>query len=101
VALAWYDKAIGQLRALLDERPDYDMPRDDLAAALFGRGRTLAGLGRPNLAMDALRRAVDTGFRDLERMQADTRLDPLRARDDFRLLKLDLAFPAEPFARIP
>jgi lambda repressor-like predicted transcriptional regulator len=86
---------------LLDERPDYDMPRDDLAAALFGRGRTLAGLGRPNLAMDALRRAVDTGFRDLERMQADTRLDPLRARDDFRLLKLDLAFPAEPFARIP
>jgi tetratricopeptide (TPR) repeat protein len=100
-ALAWYDKAIGQLRPLLDEQPNYDMTRDYLAAALFGRGRILAGLSRPDLAMDALRRAVDTGFRDLDRMQADTRLDPLRTRDDFRLLMLDLALPAEPFARVP
>jgi tetratricopeptide (TPR) repeat protein len=97
-ALAWYDKSIGCLGALLDERPDYDFPRANLAAALFGRGRTLAGLGRPDLAMDALRGAVATGFRDLDRM-ADTRLGSLLARDDFRLLKLDLSFPADPFAR--
>jgi hypothetical protein len=51
--------------------------------------------------MDALRRAVDAGFRDFDRLQAEIRLDPLRARDDFRLLKLDIAFPAEPFALIP
>jgi hypothetical protein len=44
---------------------------------------------------------VDTGFRDLDRMQADARLDPLRTRDDFQLLKLDFALPAEPFVRIP
>jgi tetratricopeptide (TPR) repeat protein len=100
-ALAWYDKAIGHLRAMLGERPDYGLPRENLAAALFGRGRTLAGLGRPDLAMDALRWAVATGFRDVDRMGADTRLDPLRARDDFRLLILDLAFPGEPFAHTP
>jgi serine/threonine-protein kinase len=100
-ALAWHDKAIGHLRAMLDERPDYAVPREILAAALFARGRAFAGLGRPDLAMDALRRAVAAGFRDFGRMQADRRFDPLRARDDFRMLALDVAFPAEPFARTP
>jgi hypothetical protein len=32
-------------------------------------------------------------------MQADTDLDPLRDREDFRLLMLDLAMPSDPFAR--
>jgi hypothetical protein len=31
-------------------------------------------------------------------MRTDTDLDSLRARDDFRVLMMDLAMPAEPFA---
>jgi hypothetical protein len=31
-------------------------------------------------------------------MAADTDLDPLRSRPEFRLLMMDLAMPAEPFA---
>jgi hypothetical protein len=98
-ALAWYDMAIGHLRGMLDEQPDYGLPREYLAAALFGRGHALARLGRPDRAMDALRLAVANGFRDLDRMRGATGLDPLRARDDFRLLLLDIALPSEPFAR--
>ena len=32
-------------------------------------------------------------------MKKDPALDPLRSRLDFRLLMLDLEFPADPFAR--
>jgi hypothetical protein len=31
-------------------------------------------------------------------MRRDADLDPLRARPDFQLLLLDLAFPGQPFA---
>jgi hypothetical protein len=34
-------------------------------------------------------------------MQADTDLDPIRSRPDFRLLLLDLAMPADVFAAPP
>jgi len=30
-------------------------------------------------------------------VRIESALDPLRSRDDFRLLMMDLAFPAEPF----
>jgi tetratricopeptide (TPR) repeat protein len=49
-------------------------------------------------AIDALRRAVHAGYRDFDHMRVDTDLDPLRTRDDFRLLMMDLTFPAHPFA---
>jgi hypothetical protein len=39
------------------------------------------------------------GYRSLDAYRTDDALDPLRGRDDFRLLMLDLAFPAETFAR--
>jgi hypothetical protein len=32
-------------------------------------------------------------------MRTDPDLDPLRSRPDFQLLLMDLAMPAEPFAR--
>jgi eukaryotic-like serine/threonine-protein kinase len=48
--------------------------------------------------MAALRRAVAAGFRDRASALSDPDLTPLRSRDDFRLLMLDLAFPAEPLA---
>jgi serine/threonine-protein kinase len=50
-------------------------------------------------ATELLNRAVTAGFRDGTRMRRDPDLDPLRGRDDFRLLMMDLAMPADPFAR--
>jgi hypothetical protein len=48
--------------------------------------------------MAALQRAVAAGFRDPAGALSDSDLTPLRSRDDFRLLMLDLGFPAQPFA---
>jgi eukaryotic-like serine/threonine-protein kinase len=47
-----------------------------------------------NRAMALLRQAAGMGYRDPKSFRAETALDPLRARDDFRLLLLDLAMPA-------
>jgi hypothetical protein len=71
-------------------------------AALAG----LAGSGVPaaeaereaDAAMALLRKAVGLGYRDADAVHAEEALDPLRSRDDFRLLMLDLTFPADPFA---
>jgi hypothetical protein len=49
-------------------------------------------------AIGALTRAVGMGYRDAHAWRTDSALDPLRSRDDFRLLMMDVAFPAEPFA---
>jgi WD40 repeat protein len=49
-------------------------------------------------AIGALTRAAVLGFRDAHQWQTESALDPLRSRGDFRLLMLDVAFPAEPFA---
>jgi serine/threonine-protein kinase len=57
------------------------------------------GRAEADRAMATLCRAVAGGFRNLAHMRTDTDLDPLRGRDDFRLLMLDLAMPADPFAR--
>jgi hypothetical protein len=37
------------------------------------------------------------GFRSVDHFRTETALDPLRGRDDFQLLMMDLAFPAKPF----
>ena len=49
--------------------------------------------------MTILRRAAAAGYRDPARLAADPEFAPLRSGADFRLLLMDLAFPAEPFAR--
>ena len=49
--------------------------------------------------MDDLRRAAEMGHRNPAAYRYEPALGPLRARDDFRLLMLDLDFPADPFAR--
>jgi hypothetical protein len=52
--------------------------------------------------MVTLRAAVAVGYADGPHMAGDADLTPLRGRDDFRRLALDLmdrAMPAEPFAR--
>jgi hypothetical protein len=49
-------------------------------------------------AMGWLRRAVAVGYRNANEVRIESALDPLRSRDEFRLIMMDLAFPAEPFA---
>jgi hypothetical protein len=61
----------------------------------------LAGSGtsaEADRAMELLRRAVAMGYRRADALRTEATLGPLRDRDDFRLLMLDLAFPADPFA---
>jgi len=50
-------------------------------------------------AMEWLRRAVAMGYRNVNEIRIESALDRLRSRDDFRLMMMDVAFPAEPFAR--
>src|SRR5262249_14306327 len=50
-------------------------------------------------AVETLRRSFAAGYSNAENLRFDPDLDALRHRDDFRGLLLDLAFPAEPFAR--
>jgi len=42
-------------------------------------------------------KAVALGYRSADAYRTEGALNPLRSRDDFRLLLLDLAFPTEPF----
>ena len=99
-------RAVGLLEGL----PSRDGPlwfilacaRATLAAA-EGRGgpglSTGAATGLADQATADLRRAAAMGWRDLARCRYEPALAPLRGREDFRLLLLDLAFPADPFAR--
>ena len=58
-------------------------------------GQTLQALHRHHLKVHF----VTTGRRELTILRTDPDLDPLRSRPDFQALMLDLAFPAESFAR--
>ncbi len=65
-----------------------------------GSGLTAAdGEAEAVKAVESLRRAVVAGWKGRDHMRADTDLDPVRSRPDFRLLMMDMAMPAEPFAR--
>ena len=48
--------------------------------------------------MAVLRRAVAMGYRNRKAYGSESALDLLRGRDDFRLLMMDLVFPADPLA---
>ena len=61
--------------------------------------RRPAGCASPWPAMNDLRRAAEAGHRNPAAYGYEPALGPLWARDDFRLLMLDLDFPADPFAR--
>jgi tetratricopeptide (TPR) repeat protein/tRNA A-37 threonylcarbamoyl transferase component Bud32 len=52
---------------------------------------------RARRAIVALRRACETGSRNLGQIRGDPLLNPLRSRPDFQELVLDLSFPVNPF----
>jgi hypothetical protein len=75
-------------------------------AALPASDATRPSAGEPaerpvtlDRAMETLRRATAAGFRDVDRLGRDTNLDPLRTRPDFQRLRMDLAFPPDPFSQ--
>jgi serine/threonine-protein kinase len=49
-------------------------------------------------SMERLRRAVAMGYRNRIELGLEPALEPLRSRDDFQLVMMDLAIPADPFA---
>jgi eukaryotic-like serine/threonine-protein kinase len=75
-------------------------------AALAAAGReglsasTGNGESEADKAIALLRRAVLNGYRGAVAFATEAALDPLRERSDFRLLMMDLAMPADPFARV-
>ena len=96
--------------ALFESDPNLDGERVFLHAGCHALLSTMAGLpgtgvsadrsdAEADRAMALLRQAVGMGYRGLVGYRTETALDPLRDRDDFRLLMLDLAFPGEPFER--
>jgi hypothetical protein len=48
-----------------------------------------------------LNQAIGIGYRDVNAFHTESALGSLRDRPDFRLLMMDLAFPAQPFVRTP
>ncbi len=50
-------------------------------------------------AMATLRQAAAAGWRDVAAMDANPDLGPIRSRPDYKMLRLDMAVPADPFAR--
>ena len=67
-------------------------------AAWFETACCHATLGDASQAVRLLRRAASLGYRNPYAYRAEAALEPLSDRDDFRLLLMDLAFPAEAFA---
>jgi hypothetical protein len=65
-----------------------------------GSGMTAAkGRVEADVATESLLRAIAAGLRNTGSMRINTDLDSIRSRPDFRLLMMDLAIPAKPFAK--
>ncbi len=62
---------------------------------------TAEATSEADAAMTMLHKAVATGYHTADAYRTEDALDPLRSRDDFRLLLMDLEFPAAPFAPGP
>ena len=69
-----------------------------LAGAKGSGVSIVEGTAHADEAMAVLHRTVAGGFRDIGLFRVESGLDSVRSRDDFRLLMMDLAMPAESFA---
>jgi hypothetical protein len=75
--------------------------------ALLSRAADMTGSGisgpeahsEAEKAMAILRRLVAGGYH-APHLRSESSLEPLHARDDFQLLLMDVAFPAEPFSKV-
>src|SRR5262249_592392 len=112
------EEALGSYRRALrtwEELPDSSSRASSVAynrACVYCRCSTLLNSGRPgptageevergrdaDRGVDALRQAVAAGFRNGKWIRHDDDLAPLRSRDDFRALLMDLDFPDDLFA---
>jgi len=69
------------------------------AAIEAGSGLTLAAArAEADKAIERLRRVISAGWSQAALMRFDTDLDPIRSRQDFQLLVMDLGWPADSFA---
>ena len=83
----WYETACCHATlAALAGRERSDVPADEAEAEAVQ-------------AMALLKKAVRMGFRGIARYRTETALDVLRDREDFRMLMMDVAFPADAYVR--
>jgi hypothetical protein len=106
-AIGDYRRSIAELERIKTPTPIdiYDMAccRSLIsgAASAAGSGLTTAeGQAEAEKAVAGVRRSLDAGYSNLAWIRkVDPDLTPIRSRPDFRLLMMDVAFPAEPFDR--
>jgi tetratricopeptide (TPR) repeat protein len=101
--------AMQELRTFWTGNPGelYDIARELARCASLVRGGKIGCPSDQKVAFhtyagqatDALRQAIQSGFRDAERMRMDPDLGSLHRRADFRELLGDLVFPVDPFVR--
>jgi tetratricopeptide (TPR) repeat protein len=107
-------RAAGLCRRAVQRAGELDA-RDSELAFQLGRAHSLLGQLRSqvlgngdktesahtemefSMAVQLLGQAFTSGYRNIPYIGTDRVLDPLRERPDFRLLMMDLAFPADPF----
>jgi len=82
-ALAQWDNAAADFTKVIE-----GWPHDP--GGWFFRGRAYAQLNQPELAITDLRQAIAEGFKDIEWMKTDSKLDPLRSNDEFKKLLTEL-----------
>lgn len=95
-ARAHLETARERVRTVARRVPEMDF---DLACCEAGMVGAAGDDEAAERAMAGLRRAVAEGYRDLGWMRIAPALAPVRDRPEFQALLLDLAFPADPFAR--
>jgi WD40 repeat protein/serine/threonine protein kinase/regulator of sirC expression with transglutaminase-like and TPR domain len=81
--LAQWDKAAADFGYVIDHWPDGPDGR-------YLRAVALAQMNEPDKALADLRQAIALGFKNVEQLKNDSRLDPLRTREDFAELLLAL-----------
>jgi hypothetical protein len=78
--------------------PDRLTTRAGLAGPAGSGVSAAEAVTEADAAMALLHRAVAMGYCSPGAFRTEEALDPLRSRDDFKLLMMDLAMPAEPVA---
>jgi hypothetical protein len=96
--VALHVKRHGDVEHSLAAVPANRLTRANLA------GRSGSGVSGAEAVTEAdattalIRKAIEMGYRATYVYRNEDAFDPLRSRDDFRLLLMDLEFPSDPFA---